>query len=58
MTGNTFTGLSNCDSSGIRIYGIPEVNMTFSGNTVDDSTKVAVYDGTGNLIDSSNFTAA
>lgn len=44
MTGNTFTGLANCDASkgAIEITGIPGAEMGFEKNTVDQKKNISI----------------
>lgn len=43
LTGNTFTGLKNCDAAAaIEISGIADANMSFDKNTFDQDGKISI----------------
>lgn len=43
MTGNTFTGLKNCDAAAaVEISGIASDNMSFDKNTFDEDGKISI----------------
>ena len=43
LTGNTFTGLKNCDAAAaVEISGIADANMSFDKNTFDQDGKISI----------------
>ena len=47
LTGNTFTGLENCDAAAaVEISGIASDNMSFDKNTFDEDGKISVKNNT------------
>ena len=47
LTGNTFTGLENCDAAAaVEISGIASDNMSFDKNTFDEDGKISIKNNT------------